>query len=89
MTTQDPQRLEQIDSPISVIQDKPAGSTPVVTVNTTPPPLSDMDIEALRRSVRDLSVLEQGTLDRARDGFRRAYEVAAEIVDGTRNPLLG
>jgi hypothetical protein len=49
--------------------------------------LSKEDSAALRRTVSDVSDLDQRTVERVHAGFRRAYEVAEKVSDGTRDPL--
>ncbi|MBU8813987.1 hypothetical protein ACAG24_002495 [Mycobacterium sp. pW049] len=49
--------------------------------------LTPEDREALTRSTRDLSDIDQRTQDRIASGFQRAYETARGIADGTLDPL--
>jgi hypothetical protein len=49
--------------------------------------LSDEDRLALKRTASDLSDIDPATLERAREGFRNAYEVAQKVVDGLIDPL--
>lgn len=50
-------------------------------------PLSDADVADLRESYRNLDDIDPHTVERAQDGFRRAYAVAQGIVDGRIDPL--
>lgn len=49
--------------------------------------LTPEDREALTRSTRDLSDIDQRTQNRIASGFQRAYETARGIADGTLDPL--
>ncbi|WP_165762861.1 hypothetical protein [Mycolicibacterium iranicum] len=49
--------------------------------------LTPEDREALTRSTRDLSDIDQRTQDRIASGFQRAYKTARGIADGTLDPL--
>jgi hypothetical protein len=49
--------------------------------------LSPEDVNALRRTARDLSDIDPQTIARAQAGFRHAYEVAQRICEGTLDPL--
>lgn len=49
--------------------------------------LNPEDREALTRSTRDLSDIDQRTQARIATGFRQAYETARGIADGTLDPL--
>lgn len=49
--------------------------------------LSGPDLEALKKSNRDVSDLDMATVTRAHEGFRYAYSVAQRVLDGSLDPL--
>lgn len=49
--------------------------------------LSDADLAALRATARDLSDIPADVRRRHAEGMRRAYDTAAAICRGERDPL--
>jgi hypothetical protein len=50
-------------------------------------PLSPEDAQALSKSARDISDLDQRSLNRAQAGFERAYDVARRVTEGNIDPF--
>jgi hypothetical protein len=49
--------------------------------------LTQEDLNALRRTTRDVSDLDPRTLERGQASFRHAYEVAQRVSSGALDPL--